>query len=271
MGLDPQVREGIGAHEGSRKALGRVTSEFVFRANDYYLSLIDWDDPDDPPPGSVFHYLVQSNVPHTGSLGRNSAGQERTTICGTENDCDNGIDDDGDGLTDCDDLPDCYRKGPCDAAILQYVDTTGDDVETDAMESYFSSFPVTPADYLGLSIEFPSRGSFATCVERADFYRDSYLALAASSGTVVSGAWRKWYRVDGGAWIGPTTDGFENWYGALCTGPYSWCSEYDLGGHVIGVDPGQLRICEGFDYITCEDGALLTLSVAPDRLSACGF
>ena len=32
----------------TRKALGRVTSEFVFRANDYYLSLIDWDDPDDP-------------------------------------------------------------------------------------------------------------------------------------------------------------------------------------------------------------------------------
>ena len=25
-----------------------VTEEYVFRANDYYLDLIDWDDPDDP-------------------------------------------------------------------------------------------------------------------------------------------------------------------------------------------------------------------------------
>jgi len=31
-----------------RSSLARVTDEFVFRANDYYLSLIDWDDPNDP-------------------------------------------------------------------------------------------------------------------------------------------------------------------------------------------------------------------------------
>ena len=29
-------------------ALNRVTAKFRFRANDYYLSLINWDDPDDP-------------------------------------------------------------------------------------------------------------------------------------------------------------------------------------------------------------------------------
>ncbi len=28
--------------------LGQVTSQFAFRGNEYYLSLIDWDDPDDP-------------------------------------------------------------------------------------------------------------------------------------------------------------------------------------------------------------------------------
>jgi lysine 2,3-aminomutase len=31
-----------------RKSLQRVTDEFVFRANEYYLSLIDWSDPKDP-------------------------------------------------------------------------------------------------------------------------------------------------------------------------------------------------------------------------------
>lgn len=31
-----------------REALAAVTGQFAFRANDYYLSLIDWDDPADP-------------------------------------------------------------------------------------------------------------------------------------------------------------------------------------------------------------------------------
>jgi KamA family protein len=34
--------------EHERKELARVTKEFVFRANDYYLGLIDWSDPHDP-------------------------------------------------------------------------------------------------------------------------------------------------------------------------------------------------------------------------------
>jgi lysine 2,3-aminomutase len=37
---------GITAEE--RSALAKVTELFAFRANDYYLSLIDWDDPKDP-------------------------------------------------------------------------------------------------------------------------------------------------------------------------------------------------------------------------------
>ena len=37
---------GIGADERAR--LAEVTEIFAFRANDYYLSLIDWDDPADP-------------------------------------------------------------------------------------------------------------------------------------------------------------------------------------------------------------------------------
>lgn len=34
--------------ERQRAELKKVADEFAFRANDYYLSLIDWDDPDDP-------------------------------------------------------------------------------------------------------------------------------------------------------------------------------------------------------------------------------
>lgn len=37
-----------GLKNGDREELKRVTERFAFRANEYYLSLIDWDDPDDP-------------------------------------------------------------------------------------------------------------------------------------------------------------------------------------------------------------------------------
>jgi KamA family protein len=36
----------VPAHE--REQLAKVAEKYVFRANDYYLELIDWDDPDDP-------------------------------------------------------------------------------------------------------------------------------------------------------------------------------------------------------------------------------
>jgi L-lysine 2,3-aminomutase len=34
--------------EGERRKLKRVTRQFPFLANEYYLSLIDWSDPKDP-------------------------------------------------------------------------------------------------------------------------------------------------------------------------------------------------------------------------------
>jgi KamA family protein len=34
--------------ETERKRLKQITEKFVFRVNDYYLNLIDWDDPEDP-------------------------------------------------------------------------------------------------------------------------------------------------------------------------------------------------------------------------------
>src|SRR5690606_14577031 len=34
--------------EDERKKLKKITERFVFRINDYYLGLINWEDPDDP-------------------------------------------------------------------------------------------------------------------------------------------------------------------------------------------------------------------------------
>jgi KamA family protein len=48
----PKYRTDIGKiaqlPEAERDKLKPITDKFVFRVNDYYLSLIDWDDPDDP-------------------------------------------------------------------------------------------------------------------------------------------------------------------------------------------------------------------------------
>ncbi|SDG23008.1 KamA family protein [Paenibacillus sp. cl6col] len=59
--------------ETERKRLKQITEKFVFRVNDYYLNLIDWDDPNDP-----IRKLV---IPNTGELkeyGRWDASDEDT-------------------------------------------------------------------------------------------------------------------------------------------------------------------------------------------------
>jgi len=53
--------------------LKKVTEQFAFRSNDYYLSLIDWDDPNDP--------IRQIIIPHTQELdewGRLDPSDEKT-------------------------------------------------------------------------------------------------------------------------------------------------------------------------------------------------
>ncbi len=45
---------------GEREALKAVTAKYPFRANEYYLSLIDRNDPDDP--------IRRIVVPHPGEL-----------------------------------------------------------------------------------------------------------------------------------------------------------------------------------------------------------
>ena len=68
--------------------------------------------PDDPPPATAFTLLVRPLAPFSGSWGRNSAGVERVFVCGAEAICDDGIDDDLDGATDCADA-DCAGDPAC--------------------------------------------------------------------------------------------------------------------------------------------------------------
>lgn len=56
-----------------REKLKKITEKFVFRVNDYYLSLIDWDDPNDP-----IRKLVIPNENELNDYGRWDASDEDT-------------------------------------------------------------------------------------------------------------------------------------------------------------------------------------------------
>ena len=59
--------------EQEREQLKRITEKFVFRVNDYYLNLIDWDDPADP-----IRKLVIPNTDELMEYGRWDASDEDT-------------------------------------------------------------------------------------------------------------------------------------------------------------------------------------------------
>jgi len=59
--------------EDERKKLKRITEKFVFRVNDYYLKLIDWNDPNDP-----IRKLVIPNEGELAEYGRWDASDEDT-------------------------------------------------------------------------------------------------------------------------------------------------------------------------------------------------
>jgi len=59
--------------EEERKKLKKITEKFVFRVNDYYLNLINWDDPDDP-----IRKLVIPNTDELQEYGRWDASDEDT-------------------------------------------------------------------------------------------------------------------------------------------------------------------------------------------------
>jgi hypothetical protein len=73
-----------------------------------------WVDLEWPASGEAFYYLTRPLSPHMGSWGQSFIPPltERAFACGSETDCVNGIDDDGDYLTDCSD-PDCAGDPAC--------------------------------------------------------------------------------------------------------------------------------------------------------------
>ena len=230
-----------------------------------------WTDGDELPLGSFSYYLVQAILPFSGSLGRDSSGVERALVCGAENHCDDGMDNDADSRVDCND-PNCLGKGECTAFEVMFQDTLLDDVPAEWLEEFFQQLFLQLGDYIYFGVGGGTLPWFEWCAARADFYRDAYLELAPGGGIATSGGWDKWYSSEGGAWTGPITDGFENWYGDYCAEPYSWCAEFGLGGHVPGIAPWEQGVCEIFDNITCGDvWTTLTIRVGLDRQEACSF
>ncbi len=236
-----------------------------------YVASSCWQDPGTPAIGQVSYYLVRAAGPHVGSWGARSSG-ERTGLCAGESLCGDAVDNDSDGRIDCED-PDCLSQSACQAALFGFVDTLGDDVGGASLLDFFSALAPDPSSYVFYSLEGPSSGAFSGCVQRADFYRASYLAWSVTGGAAASGAWSKWYRSGSGAWVGPVTTAYDNSFGPACVEDYSWCLEYDLGGRALVLLPGRNDECEGADLAEgCSNGNWrFTLRVARSRLAACGF
>jgi|GEM_PF-3492012 len=225
-----------------------------------------------PAPGQAYYYLIRPAGPHVGSWGARSSGIERTGLCGGEALCGDAIDNDTDGRTDCED-PDCLSQASCQAALFSFVDSSGDDIASASLLDFFTAHPAAPADYLFFSLEGPAAGSFSGCLQRADFYRNSYVAFALTGGSASSGAWSKWYRTGSAVWNGPSTAAYENSFGPACVEDYSWCLEPMLGDRNLVVLPLRDDLCEAADMSEgCGDGTWrFTLRLAPSRLAACGF
>jgi hypothetical protein len=230
-----------------------------------------WSDPEMPTLGGVLHYVARALRPRAGTFGARSSGVERADLCGEETTCNDQQDDDGDGAADCAD-PGCFGRSICLSRTLSFLDTAADDVAAAAIGSFFSEALLWPSDHLRVSVGGATAADLDECLERADFYGETYLALAATAGSAPSGAWSKWYREEAGGWIGPTTASFWNGFGDDCVGPFSWCVEPSLGGRGLGFDPAAgAGLCEGFDTV-CGDGTwTFTIRLGVDRLAACGF
>ena len=73
----------------------------------------------------------------------------------------------------------------------------------------------------------------AWCSERADFYRDGYLANATGGIFLFTGGRAQWWSNVNSAfqWVGPDYGGYPNGFGFACAErPYTWCSMSGLGG-----------------------------------------
>lgn len=180
--------------------------------------------------------------------------------------CSDGIQNQGETGVDC--------GGPCapcggGSAVFTFTDTPADDVSSTALFDFFTNLgPVNASQYIMVAVDSPGSGG-AWCADNADFYVNTYLGLAGSSGSATSGNWGKYTRSTGGSWSGPDTTGWWNSFGNTCTGAYSWCS---FGSKVVGVMPGEL--VNGESYVNGWSGGagwVVSVAVGADRLSTCGF
>ena len=208
-------------------------------------------------------------------------------------------DDDGDGWTveegDCNDADGSVYPGAnescdgidnnCDGQVdegtfcgggdaLTYVDTGSDDIATTAVYDFFKAQDVGPADFIYFSISGESTQDGAWCSERADWYRENYLANATTNNVVVSGDWNKWSRAEGGSWSEPTTQGYYNYFGGSCDSyAYSWCSEWGVGGLFNATMPADGNgIGESFaGNWSYGAGWKVVIRTGASRFETCGF
>ncbi|HKY33491.1 MAG TPA: hypothetical protein VJV23_13235 [Candidatus Polarisedimenticolia bacterium] len=237
-----------------------------------------WTDAALPPPGEIFHYLARAQSECKGSYGQGSSGEERAALCGMETACGNMLDDDGDGPADCADA-DCAGTAGCRAAEFVFDDSPDDDIQPADLYDFLQATPAGGGDYIFFEIaQNPSR-AVAWCSVNAGFYRTSYLDLAPTFGSNVSGSWNRWVRSPstGGAWQGPLTAPLANTFGDDCFGPYSWCSEQFSPEPQNAIFPDRVNDCEAYDLATGACGSTtgetwrLTIRVASSRQAACGF
>lgn len=224
-----------------------------------------------PELGVVSYYVARALTPNPGSWG---AGIERREGCVFE-DCSDGLDNDQDGLTDCDDH-DCAEQ--CMQTEFSFVNTPGDDVSNLVLLDFFGALVLDGSEYLLFSYAGGALGPSEICVARADFYRDAYIALRLNGGTNLvefSGNWEKFYRNGGNPWVGPITESFGNYFSVGCDTSYSWCIEANMGGMVMMTSPVDETFSEGYSYpagcLAGTETCVLTIRVEQTRQAACGF
>jgi hypothetical protein len=176
---------------------------------------------------------------------------------------------------------------------LSFTDTPGDDLSPTAILDFFESFEASSTDYLLFSIRNSGPHSPEYCVERADWYQDSYIALhdevyqwddmfpfgagtlgAGDNFTVDSGDWQKWYRLNGGSWSAPSTLGYRNTFSETWSYIGDWAMDQELGNVGVLLQPASPGVEIKFGYLGDFDwtnGVDFTLQVGSTRLETCGF
>lgn len=257
----------------SYQMLRATTPEFGGACETWETTGTQDTDPEAPPPGLAYYYLLRALAPFLGSWGQTASGEERIPACDNEFDCSDGSDNDGDGSIDCAD-PECWDSPSCPVETFSFVDTAADDVSPTALRDFFANLIGTP-NYILFEVDRVSAVS-AFCADQAgSFHVADYLALAPATGTAPSNGISKWYRRGpiGAPWsTTPITVGYVNVYGAAAFGqPYGWRPEVGLGGMDLGVRPEGPGSCEILDSGCNTGNWTLTIRVGPTRIATCGF